>query len=133
MTKKIKEDKAEMFTSLPCLCADKCNKGLTLIRFANDKNALEVGIDWRISSKKPLPEDNGVSVIVNRNYLLENILKSGEGLMKSVEFEIELDKYLAEFLSKGKPNIKLPTEITMDEFQKWLKIKVKKDYAEFDK
>ena len=127
-----KKEEAEMIASYPCACKEQCNKGLFLFKFNDNDDLLEIGIDWRISKTPPESTDKSVSVLVSRKFLLENLIKSGKPI-KSFEFQAELDKYYAEFAKKEKiEEYKLPTEVKMQEFMDWLKIKVEGEYKEFE-
>jgi hypothetical protein len=128
-----KKKETEMIASYPCSCKGNCNKGLFILKFNDDDDLLEIGIDWRISKTPPELTDKSVSVLVSRKFILENLIKSGKPLLEPVKFQDSLDKYYAEFASQGKLNeYKLPTEVKMQEFMDWLKIKkIEKDYEEF--
>jgi len=119
----------DLIASGACSCKDNCNKVFIMAQ-PKDKETIELAIDWELSTEKPKPEDKTVSVLVSRQWITDNLLRSGEPPTKLAEFEYALDIYFAEMQKeKGVKNAKMPDEVGVQSLKDWVRKKVNEEYA----
>ena len=121
--------KFELICSNPCACKDECNKVLILSQ-ANDKQTIEIAIDWAVAKTRPTADENGISVLVPRRFLVDNLLMSGNPMSKIEEFSYALDIFFAKMQKeRGLARVKLPTEVNMQELKDWVNKQLKEEYG----
>lgn len=126
---KIFKKKPKLICSDKCRCAGNCNKGFSVVDIGN--NFIEFFIDWGFSTEGPTAEDRNVSILIDRDFLLNNLLLSGKKLQTRETFDYALKQYVSEYLDEkngvnGKRDL---SKITIKDLAGWNGEKIKVQYT----
>lgn len=117
--KKIFTKKRKLIFSSPCICAHKCNKYFVMTTESEESPVIEFGIDTKISTDKYADGSRSwLSVLISKDFLLENVLLSCQKVPKETRLATMVDKA---FYKMSKETKKNSGECTVEEFTNWLR------------
>lgn len=119
------EDTPEIIFSGKCMCKDDCNKFFVVTSFGKKDPIIEIAIDYSLSKIRPAKADKHLSILIDKNFLLENVLKafSNKKTVSDVVFADDLEKrfYEMRLADSTKKHIDTPEHCSVQELLDYLR------------